>query len=318
MIWSLRSWLTRGFFEETNTFLNDLKNRKRKASRQTRRLDLETLETRVVPDGGGLAVPTATPFYVVRPHNSNPVPQNAPWTDNNDGGYTPLAIQTAYGVSTLLSAGNNGAGQTIAVVDAYDDPSFVNSTDPNFSTSDLAVFDQTFSQSDPTFLKVSETGSPTNLPTVDPNDQWEGEESLDVEWAHSIAPAAKIILVECNSASFTDLFAGVTWAATPVTQGGGGATVVSMSFGSAGGFLNENSYDSTFSPLAFPGVTFLASTDDTGSNGGPPAQAAYPSDSPNVVAVGGTSLNLNTTTDGSYIGRVGLGEPGWAHWQRYV
>ena len=300
----MRSLFNRRLLKDTNTFIADLRNRKRKASRQTRRLDLEMLETRVVPDSGGLAAATATPFYKLGPKNNNPVPQSAPWTDNNDGGYTPLAIQTAYGINSLLSAGDNGAGQTIAVVDAYDDPKFVNSSDPTFNTSDLHLFDSTFGLSDPTFLKVSQTGSTTALPTVDPSgpgDDWEGEESLDVEWAHSIAPAAKIILVECTDNGFGNLFAGVTWAATPVALGGGGATVVSMSFGSAGGFAGETTFDSTFSPVTFPGVTFLASTDDTGSEGSPTPQAAYPSDSPNVVAVGGTSLNLNSTTTGTYI-----------------
>ena len=232
-------------------------------------------------------------------------PKTAPWTDSNDGGYTPIAIQTAYGLTPLLSVGDNGAGQTIAVVDAYDDPAFVNSGSASFSTSDLAVFDQTYGLADPTFEKVSQTGSPTNLPGTDttgsPGNDWEGEEALDVEWAHAVAPAAKIILVECDSSSDADLNAGVEWAATPVALGGGGATVVSMSFGSAGGESNELAQDANFSPTTFPGVTFLASSDDQGSNGTPNAQAAYPADSPNVVAVGGTALNLNTTTNGSYI-----------------
>ena len=174
-----------------------------------------------MPDSTGLTAAIATPDYIRLPHNPNPGPDIAPWTDNNDGGYTPLAIQTAYGVSSLLSAGNNGAGQTIAVVDAYDEPAFVNSGSASFSTSDLAVFDQTFGLADPTFLKVSQTGSTTNLPPTDPAgppDDWEGEEALDVEWAHAIAPAAKIILVECNTPTDADLNAGAEWAATPVAQ----------------------------------------------------------------------------------------------------
>ena len=141
-----------------------------------------------------------------------------------------------------------------------------------------------------TSINVTNTGSGyTSAPTVTlANDDWEQEEALDVEWAHAIAPLANIILVECNSDSPDNLYdAGADWAATPVANGGGGATVVSMSIAAAGGSAGETSYDRDFSPSTYPGVTFLASTGDTGSVGG---QGGYPADSPNVVAVGGTTL----------------------------
>ena len=124
-----------------------------------------------------------------------------------------------------------------------------------------------------------------------------------MEYAHTMAPAAKIILVECSSDSFSDLFAGADWAATPVAQGGGGATVVSMSFGQDGGLSGETAYDSDFSPTTYPGVTFLASAGDDGPvkpHHGTTYQANYPADSPNVVAVGGVNLQADPTT-GAYI-----------------
>ena len=131
-------------------------------------------------------------------------------------GYTPAQIRTAYGINnvTFGTVTGDGAGQTIAIVDAYDDPAFVNSTDPSFSTSDLAMFDQQFNlPNPPSFTKYNENGQTTNLPGTDPagagnlNGNWEMEEALDIEWAHAIAPAASIDLVEAsNDTNNTDMF----------------------------------------------------------------------------------------------------------------
>ena len=271
-------------------------------------LAVEALEDRITP-----STVVYKPFHVVLPSHRISEPQLAGYVDPSTGGYTPLGIQTAYGIDSLLNAGDNGAGQTIAVVDAYDDPFFSSTGTAGFAQSDLASFDSIFGLPDPpSFLKVGQLGysnnfSTTSFPGPDFFDQWEGEESLDVEWAHSIAPQAKIILVECTDA--TSLMQGVKWAATPVAQGGGGATVVSMSFGTAGGYPGETAEDSYFDPTVYPGVTFLASTDDTGSgqdyipNDGSEStgQAAYPADSSDVIAVGGTSLTLDPNS-GAYLG----------------
>ena len=108
-------------------------------------------------------------------------------------------------------------------------------------------------------------GSTTNLPGTDPagagnaQGNWEVEEALDVEWAHAIAPGATIILVECNSNSGADLFMGVTTAASLP-----GVSVVSMSWG-AGEYHGEENYDKDFTtPGGHQGVTFVASTGDSG------------------------------------------------------
>jgi subtilase family serine protease len=123
-------------------------------------------------------------------------------------GFTPAQIRAAYGVDKIVfgSVAGSGAGQTIAIVDAYDDPRFVNGSAPSFLSSDLARFDQQFGVPDPpSFTKLNEYGGLANLPGADPaapgNPQgnWELEEALDVEWAHGIAPGASIVLVECNS-----------------------------------------------------------------------------------------------------------------------
>ncbi len=276
-------------------------------------LNIEALEDRVTP-----TAPAFQPLYTVAPSHHVLAPQSG-FVDSLTGGYTPLGIQTAYGITSLYAAGDQGAGQTIAVVDAYDNPFFVSTGAGNngiisgYSQSDLAAFDNLEGIPDPpSFTKVGEVNyttnfSTTNYPGLDPNNDWEGEEALDVEWAHAIAPQANIILVECTDES--SLFQGVQWAETPAALGGGGASVISMSFGTAGGYVGENADDSNFNPTTNPGITFLASADDQGSGtpaNGPNApgsttgQAAYPSDSPYVVSVGGTNLNLNSSP-GAYI-----------------
>ncbi len=182
----------------------------------------------------------------------------------------------------------DGTGQTIAIVDAYNDPTI---------TADLHAFDAAFGLANPSLRVVSQTGSAT-LPSVDPSgagtNNWEGEEALDVEWAHAMAPGASIILVEANDASPGNLFAAINWARAQT-----GVSVISMSWGG-----NETStqtqYDSTLTtPSGHQGVTFVASTGDSS------APAGYPAYSPNVVAVGGTSLAINAV--GSY-----QSETGWS------
>jgi hypothetical protein len=206
--------------------------------------------------------------------------------------YTPVNICGAYGIDAIRFSSNSvglikgtGAGQTIAIVDAYDDPDLVSSTSPNFSTSDLADFDAQFGLPDPpSFLKLDENGG-TDYPPPDPKRKttaftWESEECMDVEWAHAIAPQANIVLIETNSSSLQNLFAGVrTAAALP------GVSVVSMSWGGAE-FSGEQTYDSKYltTPKGHAGVTFVASSGDDGSPGD------YPAYSPNVLAVGGTTM----------------------------
>ena len=198
-------------------------------------------------------------------------------------GYSPNQIRSAYGFS---GTSNNGTGQTIAIVDAYDDPTIQN---------DLRAFDSQFGLANPpTMSVISQTGSATGLPQTDSTKGWEVEESLDVEWAHALAPAANIVLVEANSASYADLLAAVSTAAHLSN-----VSVVSMSWGGSE-FSGESSYDSYFTtPAGHQGVTFVASTGDNGAPGG------FPAFSRNVVAVGGTTLNVNSS--GNY-----SSESGWS------
>ena len=215
--------------------------------------------------------------------------------------YTPAQIRAAYGIN---GAAFDGTGQTIALVDAYDDPSIYQALDGFDSEFGLTSSGSTlYSQYGPasSFLTVlNQYGQATSLPSTDPNgpgtDNWEVEEALDVEWAHAVAPGAQIIVVEANSQSLSDLMASVATAASQP-----GVSVVSMSWGFAEGqsvfASDEARYDSVFTT---PGVTFVASTGDYGA-----ADPEYPAFSPNVVAVGGTSLALNA--DGSYKSETGWG-----------
>jgi len=223
--------------------------------------------------------------------------------------YSPAQIRSAYGISALLGAGLltpalDGTGETIAIVDAYDDPSIFQSLDAFDSQFGLTASGPTlYAQYGPasSFLTVlNQSGQATSLPSTDPNgpgtDNWEVEEALDVEWAHAVAPGAQIVLVEANSQSLSDLMASVATAASQP-----GVSVVSMSWGFPEGqavfAADEAAYDSVFN---VPGVTFVASTGDYGA-----ADPEYPAFSPNVVAVGGTSLTLNA--DGSYNSETGWG-----------
>lgn len=191
--------------------------------------------------------------------------------------YTPSKMLSAYGFDKLNLT---GAGQTIAIVDAYHSPTIL---------ADLQKFDTTFGLADPPSFKViSQTGSTTNFPATDPTKGWEIETALDVQWVHALAPGANIVLVEANSASVSDLFAAVTTAANLP-----GVSVVSMSFG-GGEFASELQYDSIFkTPTGHQGVTFVASTGDNGAPGG------FPAFSSNVLAVGGTTLTLDSA--GNYV-----------------
>jgi subtilase family serine protease len=178
-------------------------------------------------------------------------------------GISPAKVRHAYGFDQLAQ---NGSGKTIYIIDAYNDPNI---------SSDLASFDSYYGLAAPPSFKVEYAQG--TKPTTDPG--WALEMSLDVEWAHAIAPKANIVLVEALTSSFTNMYGAVDYA---VKQG---AHIVSMSWGSSDA-SGESSYDSHFEKS---GVTFLAAAGDSGG------QVLYPSAAPYVVSVGGTTLNVSST-----------------------
>src|SRR5208282_1380001 len=183
-----------------------------------------------------------------------------------------LAPRSAGCDPNTVTAVPTGGSSAVAVVDAYDNPG---------AAKDLAKFSKQFGLPPATFQVVFAAGT---RPLNDPG--WEIEESLDVQWAHAMAPTAKLYLVEAASNSFYDLLTAEAVASSIVADEGGG--VVSNSWGGSE-FSDETAYDSFFS---FPGVVYTASAGD-----GP--GVLYPSASPNVVGVGGTTLSRNA--NGAYI-----------------
>jgi subtilase family serine protease len=212
-------------------------------------------------------------------------------------GFQPEQIRSAYGINSIgadvLKA--DGSGQTIAIVDAYNDPAIVrdlNAFDKQFTLTSkrttifkqfgpaksfLSVIDQNGQKINP-----AETSSPgpEPVPSVHSSVSWEGEESLDVEWAHAIAPGAKIDLIEVNN--LNGLINGVN-----IAKKLPGVSVVSLSWGKPE-FVNSPSYNVVFTtPPGHRNETFLAASGDSGSLG-----AWYPAYSPGVVAVGATTLSI--------------------------
>lgn len=211
-------------------------------------------------------------------------------------GLDPATIRHAYGIDVTVFGAivGDGSGQTIAIVDAYNAPTIV---------ADLHAFDVQFGLPDPpSFTIISQTGSTVLLPPNAPLGGWAVETSLDVEWAHAVAPMADILLVEATSASTYDLFMAVDTA-----RNYPGVSVVSMSWGRAE-FSGQRVYDSYFTtPLEHTGVTFIASSGDSGAydlSGN--VSVSYPAASPYVLSVGGTYLT--TDVDGVYISETGWGD----------
>ncbi len=245
-------------------------------------LHLEELEVRSLLSADGLA------GWVAHPNA-----QLQPAAGLGKAPYSPYQVRHAYGFDKLSL---DGAGQTIAIVDAFDHPNILH---------DLQQFDKAFGLPDPgpstfTFTKVTPQGKPPV------NNLWAGEIALDVEWAHAIAYRANILLVEAKSDSNSDLMAAVDYA-----RHYPGVVAISMSWGGPE-FTSESALDHYFTtPAGHQGVAFIASTGDEGTRDGP----QWPAVSPNVLAVGGTTLTL--TPQNAYGSETGWNKGGGGT-SRYV
>jgi subtilase family serine protease len=189
-----------------------------------------------------------------------------PLTSSAPFGYGPAQFQTAYGLTAAASASST---QTIAIVDAYDDPT---------AASDLGVYSSTYglpacTTANGCFTKVNQHGG-SQLPRGD--QAWALEISLDLQVAHAVCPHCKLLLVEATSNRTSSLTAAEGYAAAH-------GSVVSNSWGS-NEFSREKSYDATFQHL---GVPITVSSGDNGYG------VQWPASSPYVTAVGGTTLTLN-------------------------
>jgi hypothetical protein len=249
------------------------KFRKRRIHRSAQRSKMESLEDRMMLS----ASPVVRLSLTAHPADTvSGSPQNL----------SPAMIQQAYDLNSFMfstggqSVAPNGAGETIAIVDAYADPNIA---------SDLRTFDANFGISDNSSNGQFALTVATPEGAVGTDSGWAAEETLDVEWAHAIAPGAKILLVEAPSASFSDLTGAVTWATSQ-----SGVVAVTMSWGNSPEFAGETSYDPVFTtPAGHQGITYVAAAgDDPVPN--------YPSTSRNVLAVGGTTLNVDSS--GNWLG----------------
>jgi subtilase family serine protease len=188
------------------------------------------------------------------------------------GGYGPPDIQSAY----ALPSGTAGTGQTVAIVDAFDDPK---------AEADLNTYRSTYglpacTTANGCFKKVNQSGTQGSYPS---NDQgWGVEISLDLDMVSAACPQCHILLVEASSNANANLYAAVDTAARL------GATEISNSYG--GG---ESSSDpSTNVHYNHPGIPITVSSGDSGYG------VEYPAASPYVTAVGGTTLKKASTARG--------------------
>jgi kumamolisin len=184
--------------------------------------------------------------------------------------YQLVSGPTGCPVNTSTTVPTGGVG-AIAIIDAGDYPS---------AASDLEAFDSYYGIPTADFQVVYANGQ---KPPV--YSDWEVEEALDIEWAHAMAPKAKLFLVEsvlCTSGSCnTDpTWQAVAAAGKLVAENGGG--VISMSWG-VPEWPQEVNFDKYFTA---PGVMYFAASGDYGLN-----QPFHPAASPNVIAVGGTYFN---------------------------
>lgn len=212
------------------------------------------------PSPSPTGAPTPTPVPTATPAPGNP------------SGYGPSDLQSAY----KLPSSTSGSGQTVAIVDAYDDVT---------AESDLGVYRSQYGLAPCTtangcFKKVNQTGGSTP-PTA--NASWGQEISLDLDMVSAICPNCHILLVEANSASYADLGTAVNEAASL------GANAISNSYGGSESSSETSSYDAYYN---HPGRAITVSSGDNGYG------VEYPAASQYVTAVGGTSLKTASNSRG--------------------
>ncbi len=227
--------------------------------------------------------------------------------------FTPAQIRAAYGLPALPVAGASlspaqaaqfGAGQTVYIVNARHNPSVV---------AELTAFNQRFGLPACTNRVIASTaslplakpaaaacefsqvystaagGMSASAPAYDAG--WATEIALDVQWAHAIAPLARIVLIEAPDATINSLLGGIKLANAM------GPGVVSMSFGATEGSYTA-SVDAAFTGA---GMSYLAATGDSG------AAVSWPAVSPNVLAISGTSLSYGGSGPRSEVTWSGTG-----------
>ncbi len=188
-------------------------------------------------------------------------------------GYGPSQLQSAYGLTS--ASASNGAGRTIALVDAYDYPT---------AASDLAAYRSAAGLPAANFTKVNQNGQTSPLPSPAPaSDDWTGEAALDLDMASAICPLCNIVLVEAQDDQGTGLYVAQNTAASM-------AGYISNSWGGSESSTDTSSDSSYFTHASGIVTTVSAGDSDYGTS--------YPATSPKVVSVGGTALKTASNSRG--------------------
>lgn len=198
--------------------------------------------------------------------------RGVPATTTLPAGYGPTQFHGAYSLPTTTSV-----TQTIAIVDAYDDPTIrgdLTRYDEVYGIPNLPTCSSTITKS--CFMKVNQNGAASPLPSK--NSGWALEISLDVETAHQICQNCKVVLVEASSSSDANLDAAEQTAVKL------GASEISNSWGSSGEYSGELSENAFFN---HKGIAIVVSSGDEGYG-----RFGFPAASPDVIAAGGTTLTL--------------------------
>lgn len=198
-----------------------------------------------------------------------------------------VGLRAAYSLPSTTA----GAGQVVAIVDAYNDPNALSDVNTYRSTFGIPTISKcngskpSTSTNAPCFMQVNQNGSTSSLPRN--NASWSQEISLDLDMVSAVCPNCSIVLAEASSASMTNLGTAVNAAANL------GATEISNSYG-GGESSSDTSYDSRY--FNHPGIAITVSSGDSGYG------VEYPAASQYVTAVGGTSLYLTGagTSSASY------------------
>ena len=200
-------------------------------------------------------------------------------------GWTASQMQAAYGLPAVYKAGLEGSGQTIVIVDAYGSSTILSDANTFSQLNGLPALTNT------SFKEVFPSGQPLD-PALGITLGWNVETSLDVEWAHAIAPKAKIVLLAAAGQDDQDLQYAVHYAAIHKL-----GSVVSNSYGSPeveDGAAALNAWNQVNQIAAAAGISVNYSTGDSGDAGvgSPVGAASVPADSPYATAVGGTSIGV--------------------------
>jgi kumamolisin len=217
-----------------------------------------------------------------RPNELEPVPGAFFETPASLGCIYHLVHREVPGCNPDVTTENPNVGKgagAIALIEGFDDPT---------AAADLAIFSAQFGLPPADLTVTYLTGTE---PGLDPTGGFHIETALDLQWAHAMAPQAKLFLIEAPNNGLVNLFNAAQLGASLVAAAGGGEVSMSFGTGEFGPSLQNNPFPETvFDPFfVFPGVVFFASSGDSPGT-------EYPSVSPNVVSAGGTSISRSPNT----------------------